>query len=109
RVAVLDSAIYGHVWYAFPGAAQVPAKPARLAAVESLLVEVARLPDSLHSVEHRLWPRFLFLRAARLSGDTAVIRRAARYYLEADARLSSADRRHSFYQGAGALFAYLAL
>jgi hypothetical protein len=106
RVAVLDSALQSHLDLAMGSGFQ---QPIRLASAESLLVEVGRLPDSLHSVAARLTPAFQFLRASKTSGDTARTRRAAQHYLDLNARLTSADRRDNFYTQYGALAAYLAL
>jgi hypothetical protein len=113
RVAVLDTAVQGYFVATFGDVlqtqSQMQADPVRLPAAESLLVEVSRFPDSLHSVKDRLLPVFLFLRAAKVAGDTARIRWASQRYLALDARLSASDRQSPFYEQGGASLAYLAL
>jgi hypothetical protein len=113
RIAVLDSAVQGYLSTTFGSQlrfqSQMYANPVRLPAAESLLVEVGRLPDTLHTVKDRLLPVFNFLRAAKVAGDTARIQWASQQYLNLDTRLSGVDRRSEFYAGIGAPLAYLAL
>jgi hypothetical protein len=113
RVAVLDTAVQGYLSATFGSVlrsqSKMLANPVRLPAAESLLVEVGRLPDTLHSVKDRLLPVFEFLRAAKVAEDTARVQWASQRYLDLDARLNSIDRRSEFYAAIGAPLAYLAL
>jgi hypothetical protein len=108
RAAVLDSALQGYLYVAF-GDAQMRPQPVRLVAAESLLVEVGRLPDTVHAIAARMLPAFQLLRAAKNAGDTAMVQRVARRYLDIVNRASRADRRDPFYQGFAAISAYTAL
>jgi hypothetical protein len=93
RAAVLDSALNGYVTVPFGNPGLTNAQPVRLEAAESLLVDRARVPDTLLGVQDRIRPVWMLLRAARRAGDTARAERVAKRFLELGARLSSAERR----------------
>jgi hypothetical protein len=106
RMAVLDSAMQGYLFMAFGPYLELIEQPVRLAAVESLLVETGRLPDSLHSAEDRLGAPFELMRASISVGDTARVRRVAERTLALYSRLTSAERRTPFVSMWGPMLSY---
>jgi hypothetical protein len=108
RAAVLDSALEGYVYVPF-GDASLESQPIRLAAAESLLVALTRLPDTALSVSDRMQSAFQLMRAAMNAGDTAALRRVGQVFVDMRARLSAADRRSPFYEAWGGMLSYLAL